>query len=90
MAKGIESTLNACPCPRPALGSGRGAGLPAENVEEPEVMAQTTVPVYLTGKLGSMVYTKNRPGAAVRTLVTPANPVILLLSLLRKFRKLSP
>ena len=37
-------------------------------------MAQTTVKVYLTGKLGSMVYTPNRQGTAVRTLVTPKNP----------------
>jgi hypothetical protein len=40
-----------------------------------EVMAQTTVPVYLTGKLGSMVYTANRQGTAVRMLVTPKNPI---------------
>jgi hypothetical protein len=37
-------------------------------------MAQTTVPVYLSGKLGSMVYTGNRQGTAVRMLVTPKNP----------------
>ena len=37
-------------------------------------MAQSTVPVYLTGKLGSMVYTANRKGTAVRMLVTPKNP----------------
>ena len=37
-------------------------------------MAQCTIPVYLTGKLGSMVYTGNRQGTAVRTCVTPANP----------------
>ncbi len=37
-------------------------------------MAQSTVPVYLTGKLGAMVYTPNRQGTAVRTLVTPRNP----------------
>jgi len=37
-------------------------------------MAQTTVKVYLTGKLGSMVYTPNRQGTAVRSLVTPKNP----------------
>ena len=37
-------------------------------------MAQTTIPVYLTGKLGSVVYTGNRQGTAVRQLVTPKNP----------------
>ena len=37
-------------------------------------MAQSTVPVYLTGKVGSIVYTGNRQGTAVRMLVTPANP----------------
>jgi len=37
-------------------------------------MAQTTVPVYLTGKVGSVVYTGNRQGTAVRQLVTPKNP----------------
>ncbi len=37
-------------------------------------MAQTTIPVYLTGKVGSIVYTPNRQGTAVRQLVTPKNP----------------
>ena len=37
-------------------------------------MAQSTVPVYLTGKVGSIVYTANRQGTAVRMLVTPKNP----------------
>ena len=36
-------------------------------------MAQSTVPVYLTGKVGSIVYTGNRQGTAVRMLVTPKN-----------------
>ena len=33
-------------------------------------MAQCTLPVYLTGKLGSMVYTNNRQGTAIRAKVT--------------------
>jgi hypothetical protein len=37
-------------------------------------MAQTTIPVYLTGKVGSVVYTGNRQGTAVRQLVVPKNP----------------
>ena len=37
-------------------------------------MTQCTIPVYLKGKLGSMVYTPNCQGTAVRTCVTPANP----------------
>ena len=37
-------------------------------------MAQTTIPTYLTGKVGTIVYTPNRQGTAVRTLVTPRNP----------------
>ena len=37
-------------------------------------MAQTTVKVFLTGKLGQTVYTPNRQGTAVRSLVTPKNP----------------
>ena len=37
-------------------------------------MAQSTVPVYLTGKVGAIVYTPNRQGTAIRTLVTPRNP----------------
>ena len=37
-------------------------------------MAQTTIPVYLTGKVGSIVYTPNRQGTDVRQLVTPKNP----------------
>jgi hypothetical protein len=34
-------------------------------------MAQTTVPVYLTAKLGSLACTKYRQGTAVRTKVKP-------------------
>jgi hypothetical protein len=37
-------------------------------------MAQSSVPIYLTGRLGAIVYTPNRQGTAVRTLVTPRNP----------------
>jgi hypothetical protein len=38
------------------------------------VMAQTTIPVYLTGKLGSSVYTPNRQGTVVRMLIVPQDP----------------
>jgi hypothetical protein len=37
-------------------------------------MAQITVPVYLTAKLGSLACTKYRQGAAIRTKVKPKNP----------------
>ena len=47
---------------------------PAQGALASKPMAQCTIPVYLKGKLGSMVYTPNRQGTAVRTCVTPANP----------------
>ena len=37
-------------------------------------MAQTTVPVYLTAKLGSLACTKYRQGTAIRTKLKPKNP----------------
>jgi len=58
------------PCiPSPAV-----AFVPAVAHEVSKHMAQCTIPVYLTGKVGSIVYTGNRQGTAVRQLVTPSNP----------------
>lgn len=54
---------------------GRGsAGLTLRHPGTALVMAQSTVKVFLTGKLGTNVYTPNRQGTGVRMLVTPRNP----------------
>ena len=57
-----------------SLFAGLLCGVSRAICEASENMAQSTVPVYLTGKVGSIVYTGNRQGTAVRMLVTPANP----------------
>ena len=52
------------PCiPSPAV-----AFVPAVAHEVSKHMAQCTIPVYLTGKVGSIVYTGNRQGTTVQQL----------------------